>query len=408
MIKFLHIADCHTNIKNRDESIKSLIQIKERCLKDKGIEFLIMAGDFWDQVVSLTRFSPVSEAIEIIKEIAEKIPIIMIYGNHDVSKSLEIFTTVSKNITVVEEASLICRVNGKFKIYEKKDNPDSLFYCFPYIEDYHAQVAWAEETGKKGIEKVENKVEYYIRNKKLIWNEETKHLKVPRIGIAHGTMVNATRCEGQNSWYLNNHVHYVLETFEGLHYVALGHIHKYQTFKMKSGLAAYPGSIYSCNYSELDEKTFLIVEIDKDFVPKITPILIDCKIRKREEIFWNEIENMNRKDLFNHIHLICQSKEVDKEKIQWEVKINGPKKFLIFLEDLRENKPKNVDLKFEYEINDEYVLQNGTTQELSIEEKVKNFLKNLDIEYTESIEHKLNVAMNEYNESQLAESEDDE
>lgn len=389
MIKFGHIADCHINRKFITEGIKALSQIKDNCLKEK-VEFLIIAGDFWDKLVHLTEDSPVNKATSIIKEIAEILPIIIIYGNHDVRGSLEIFEKLSNNITVVSSPELLCKVEGKIERYNESLNPDALFFCFPYLRKEGIKKKLKEEKQENVIEKAEHVIESYVRYTKKKMLERVKHLdldKIYKIAIAHGTMRGVKNAIGQDSYYLNKDVHYIEDTFEEMDYIALGHIHAFQTLG-KEYRACYPSSIYSVNFSEEGDRFCLVVEIDEDKTLKILPKKLDVQLVKTLKVDLDELPPQ-RKIIMNHLNEIKEM-VLSETNTRWKIEFYGLRNTLEYLKDFQF--PENVDLHRNFSdtlsIKD---IDENEDRPLTFEEKVIRYIEiNKGVKWTKSLEIKFN------------------
>ena len=388
MIKFGHIADCHINKKYITEGIKALKQIKNICIEENA-EFLIIAGDFWDKLVHLTEDSPLNKAAEIIKEIAEIIPIIMIYGNHDVRGSLEIFEQLSSNITVVSEPELLCRTEGKIYKYNKNLNPDILFFCFPYLRKENVKKKLKEEKQEIIIEKAEHIIESYVRYTKQKMLSQVKHLdlnKIYKIAIAHGSMKGFKDAKGQDTHYYNiNDIHYIENTFEEMDYIALGHIHAFQTMG-KEYRACYPSSIYSVNFTEEGDKFCIIVELEDDKTLKILPKKLDVQLVKTLKINLDELPPQ-RKLIINHLNELNKMAEEEKNT-RWKIEFYGLKNTLEYLKEFKFSENITISKNF----TDNLSVKNIEEERpLTFEEKVIKYIEeNKGVKWSQSLESKFN------------------
>lgn len=390
MIKFAHIADCHINKNFINEGISSLTQIKE-IIKKENCEFLLISGDFWDKLIYLTEDSPLNQAAEIIKDISLSIPIIMIYGNHDVKGSLEIFEKISNNITVISEPTILCRTNNKILPFNKEiNNYDIVFLCIPYLRKEYIKKKIKEENIEEII-KNDIIIEPYIRHLKL---EMLKNINndVYKIAVAHGTMSDCKNSIGQELEYLTNDIHFIYDTFYDLDYAALGHIHLFQTLGHEFR-ACYPGSIYSVNFTEEDDKYCLIVTLENDKTLKIQPKKLNVK--KVKTI------NINISNIFTIQELNEKLKNINNEIIKDYLNT----RFKINFFGLKENLEILDHLNFKFDTEDiiinKHVLENkknNNEEEEEIEEKpetfkekVINYIKNYkNLEWTQSLDEKLN------------------
>ena len=84
------------------------------------------------------------------------------------------------------------------------------------------------------------------------------------IGVLHGDPVQ------QNSPY--NSVTQAQVAASGLHYLALGHVHKTGSFRAGSTLCAWPGCPMGRGYDELEEKGVLLVELEDTATIRFIPL----------------------------------------------------------------------------------------------------------------------------------------
>ena len=75
--KFGHTADCHISTKHFNDSLESLEFICKKSINE-NCEFLIIAGDFWDHKIMVSKKSPLIKSVNLLRDLAKKIPIIMI------------------------------------------------------------------------------------------------------------------------------------------------------------------------------------------------------------------------------------------------------------------------------------------------------------------------------------------
>lgn len=86
---------------------------------------------------------------------------------------------------------------------------------------------------------------------------------VPRVAVIHGMMTGAQFSSGQTA--IGEDLEFGLNDLAQLEvdYVAMGHVHKFQSFKLSNGaLACYSGSPGRLNFGETEEKGFLMVNFD--------------------------------------------------------------------------------------------------------------------------------------------------
>jgi hypothetical protein len=223
--------------------------------------------------------------------------------------------------------------------------------------------------------------------------EKVKHLdlnKIFKIGIAHGTMQGSSKADGQDSRYLNEDVHFIESTFDEMDYVALGHIHKFQTIGKKHR-ACYPSSIYSVNFSEEDDKFCLIVELDDDKTLKILPKKLNVQIVKTLKEDLNKLPP-RRREILNRLNELNETLSKDKNT-RWKIKFFGLRAVLEYIKEIEwhDNIKINENPTDEFSIGDIVV-----PETLTFEQKIKKYIKDVKgVEWSESLSDKLNIINDE-------------
>lgn len=241
-MKILHAADLHlgTPFTGRSDAAvsylkKALLGVPEQIVqlcKDNGCDILLLAGDVFDSAAT-------AECIEALKNALKEaaVPVFIAPGNHDFCRpdspwltqvwpeNVHIFTKPA--IESVALAELDCRIYGAG--YQGMD-------CPALLADFRAE----------GHEK------YHI-------------------GLLHGDPVqhNSPYCPISQAQVAGS----------GLHYLALGHIHKSDSFLAGDTLCAWPGCPMGRGNDETGEKGVLLVTLDKtvqiQFLSLDTPRFFD-------------------------------------------------------------------------------------------------------------------------------------
>lgn len=241
-MKILHSADWHLDSPFlghsqqqtqflRSELLKIPDKITALC-KTEGCDLLLLCGDLFDGPYTKESFHSVSSALEDIQ-----IPVFIAPGNHDYChsgspylkeswpKNVHIFTRPEIQSTVLPK--LNCKIYGAG--YQAMD-------CPALLKDFHAEgdARW-------------------------------------HIGILHSDPLQAS------SHYAPLTAQQVKES--GLHYLALGHIHKAGSFRAGQTLCAWSGCPMGRGYDEPGMKGALLVTLEEDvsaqFLPLNTPRFFD-------------------------------------------------------------------------------------------------------------------------------------
>jgi DNA repair exonuclease SbcCD nuclease subunit len=238
MLKILHAADLHLDSafsgRSKDatarlrEALRAVPeQIADICRRE-SCDILLLAGDVFDA-------TPTAETLQLLKRVLKglEIPVFISPGNHDFCtpaspwlrevwpENVHIFTKPNVESVVLE--NLDCRIYGAG--FTAMD-------CETLLENFQSQ------------------------------GDEKYH-----IAILHGDPVQ------QNSFY--NPITQAQVAASGLHYLALGHVHKGGSFQAGQTLCAWPGCPMGRGFDELEEKGVLLVGIDETadvrFIPLDTP-----------------------------------------------------------------------------------------------------------------------------------------
>src|SRR5690606_10879994 len=196
-VKFTHTADWHVILKEDStdilEDIKKSIEyiIQESILKKS--EFIIIAGDLWDKRISLDSKSPFFFLKEQFAKIPKDIPVIIIYGNHDKERSLDIFADLFPNFIISSEIEPLFFYEKEIvRELNPKKELKSVLFSVPYQKNIHEFMNYSnEETGLKANEKLDINV-----RTKLVKINNTLKQQIPnytdiiKIGIMHTTVKN--------------------------------------------------------------------------------------------------------------------------------------------------------------------------------------------------------------------------
>ena len=242
MIRFLHSADWHLDAPLtgysetqaeylRREQRKIPGKIADLCRRER-CHFLLLSGDLVDGAYTKETFALVHKTLSALR-----IPVFISPGNHDFCRPGSVYLEESwpENVhifrhTAIESVTLPeldCKIYGAG--FEAMD-------CPGILEGFRAD------------------------------GEEQWH-----IGIFHGDPTSVT------SPYCPVTAQQVRET--GLHYLALGHIHKAGSFRSGDALCAWPGCPMGHGFDETGTKGVIRVVLDDgihpDFLPLDTPRFFD-------------------------------------------------------------------------------------------------------------------------------------
>ena len=240
-MKILHSADWHLDapLSGRSEDEARFLRQELRkipakvveCAKRENCQMLLLAGDLFDGAYTQDTYRTVYEALEEVQ-----IPVFITPGNHDFCapsspymaehwpENVHIFTHPVMESVYLEK--LDCTVYGAG--YEAMD-------CPALLEGFKA-----EGEGS--------------------W----------QIGVLHGDATTSSPYCPVSAQQVR---------LSGLHYLALGHIHKTGSFRSGDALCAWPGCPMGHGYDESGIKGVIVLtldeQIDAQFLPLDTPRFFD-------------------------------------------------------------------------------------------------------------------------------------
>ena len=273
-MKILHTSDWHLGKRLNSESLqdaheKFLEWFATDLLQEEKPDLIVVAGDIYDRAI------PSTESIELFETTLArfqqaKIPVLITAGNHDSRIRLGTNTRFMENVglhfrtRINQITSPVVISNADF---------DLLAYGIPYLEP-DVDVGEGEEKFKTEP-KQHDVLEEAVRRIKEDISARKKNSKKPmRTLIAAHAWV--TGSNPKDSVISDSERNIKLGTigwagasiFDGIDYVAMGHLHGHQV--VKHGFATdirYSGSPIPYSFSEKShQKQVLVVEITKDGV----------------------------------------------------------------------------------------------------------------------------------------------
>jgi DNA repair exonuclease SbcCD nuclease subunit len=233
-----------------------------------------LAGDLFDGAYNRDTFRKVYDALEDVK-----IPVFITPGNHDFCQPSSPYLTETwpENVHIfkypemeaVELPALNCTVYGAG--YQAMD-------CPALLENFRA-----EGKGK--------------------W----------QIGVLHADATNASSAYCPVTPQQVRH--------SGLHYLALGHIHKADSFRSGDAFCAWPGCPMGHGYDETGEKGVFLVDLGEEtkmeFVPLNAPKFFDEELTVREDArqALSELLPGVATEDFYRVTLVGYSDELDMEAL---------------------------------------------------------------------------------------------
>jgi exonuclease SbcC len=222
MTKIAHLADTHILNTKRHDEFKEVFSKIYDILRQEQVDYIVHCGDI---AHTKTQISPefVEMASDFFKNLSEIAPTYVILGNHD---------TNLKNDTRQDAITPII----------KALNLTSL-HLFKYSQEYELN---------KDIN-----LNILSRLDEENWKKPTNPNKI-NIALYHGA-ISGVQTDG--GYTLENGEHNI-NALEGHDFAFLGDIHKSNQAVDAEGRVRYPGSTVQGNFGELDDKGFLIWNIE--------------------------------------------------------------------------------------------------------------------------------------------------
>ena len=263
MMKIIHTSDWHLgqNFFNYDRSDdhESMIRQLIDLVQTEEPDALVIAGDIFDVATPNTTVQKrFAESVVKIHDARPSMTIVCISGNHDSASRHEIHQTPweALNVQMIGKANMtemdenIISINGKGWIV-----------AVPYTNERFLND------------------EFYSRLEATIKEKTAEELPIVYVGHAAITGCDHTGHDIMNGRFVGGIEYTGLDELGTVYdYIALGHIHKAQTFG--NGRARYCGTPLPVSFDEVRsgyEHSFSIVEIEAHgSVPSIRTVDVEC------------------------------------------------------------------------------------------------------------------------------------
>lgn len=265
-LKFIHAADLHIEspyrgISNMNPELgKRLIKLGFKAFDnlinvcvEKNIDFLLIAGDSFDSTnVSLSAQYRFIRGLQKLDE--KNIPVYIVCGNHDP------LTSWIKSINLPQNVHIFPGNEVSKALFEKGDKP--LAHIF----------------GVSFEEKEENRP--------LAEQFKVEDQAIFSVGLLHGTFAGME--------HKNPYCPMSIEQLQrsGMHYWALGHIHKREIINEQKPTVIYSGNLQGRHFNETGDKGVYFVEVDAKNNVNPSFISLSEMIFLREEIALEEDDNI--------------------------------------------------------------------------------------------------------------------
>ncbi|NLW52684.1 MAG: exonuclease SbcCD subunit D [Tissierellia bacterium] len=358
-MRIMHLADLHigkrVNGFNMIEDQKFALDNILKLVEKQEVDVVMVAGDVYDLTV------PSSEAIGLfdyfITSLSKmSVKVLLIAGNHDSSERLSFAKTLIKDSGIYVSRTFD---NVVEKITLEDEYGPLNFYLLPFIKPIMVKRYYPElkiDDFQSAISNVINGIDLNVNERNII--------------LSHQFIVGATTSESEEL-YLGGLESISVDIYKDFDYVALGHLHKRQSFR--DGMVRYPGSLLKYSQSE------------SDYIKKIT--ILDFKSKGIVDIQEADIEYLrdmrNIKDFF---HNIISKSTLDNHKDDYiHITLYDEDEILDAISRLREIYPNIMSIRYE---------NKKTEKEEKINANTSRTKSPYDL-FNEFYEYRNNVALDE-------------
>jgi exonuclease SbcD len=278
-----HLADLHFDVDHLEDALRCftaaiMAAVERRC------DAMVLAGDVWDREIRVDERSPLMPVVRLIRDVADHMPVIIVKGNHDRPGSLGLFSQLKAEhpIFVAEAPTSIGCAGISWSLLPY---PNKAFLL-------------AQANGSQ--EETDVKANNALRG--IIAGFAAEHANygpdTPHVLVYHGNVTGGAVESGQI--LLGGDVMIGAADLEasGADYVALGHLHAWQKLGTR---CYYPGSLYHCNFGEVEDKYMNIVrvsrgahEVEKVRLPSRPRVTVDVTPESlRESMPMDDYEDMH-------------------------------------------------------------------------------------------------------------------
>ena len=246
-MKFLHTADLHIGKSVNEFSLQAdqeyVLDQMVQAAREYEVDAFVIAGDVYDRSV------PAAEAVSLLDTFLtalakEKIPVLMVAGNHDSGKRLMFAGQI-----LAEQQIYIA--GDAVQDAEKVQIGDTRFVLLPFIRPAEVGTANSDQAVRKVLSGLEEP------------GDGIKH----QVLISHCFATAAGRepelSDSESTVHVGGIDNVDVSAFEGFSYTALGHIHKPQQVGTQS--VWYAGTPLAYSFSEdSDQKGLNLVELTEE------------------------------------------------------------------------------------------------------------------------------------------------
>ncbi len=268
-VKIIHLSDVHFRPDKKEEALISLRTVIEKG-REEQIDLFAIAGDLFDRALQNTTNSGLPELQRTMQQMMDVAPVVAVTGTptHDIMGCYDVLQE-----TQAEHGFTVLDPHHKYLLVGNEVFSDR-------VEDYYfddrpcrgkllilgcpePSKEWFLKDKRMGREEANAAIIDGMRSLLLgMGVKRREHPDIPCLFVYHGNVEGATMCNEQVIRSGEITIGRDDLAFVGADYYALGHIHLAQ--QIGDMPAYYGGSAYPVNWGEMDQKTFNLIEIEKE------------------------------------------------------------------------------------------------------------------------------------------------
>jgi DNA repair protein SbcD/Mre11 len=281
MIRILHSADWHLGKKldqhDRAEEHQLFFHWLLKCIEQKKIDILIIAGDIFDTG------APSNESLRMYYDFLVALhktccrQVVIIGGNHDSISTLHAPRELLRALQVQVVGGIPDNPEEQIiELKSKEGQTEAVVAAVPFLRDRDVRLSISGESATEREKRMrEGIIGHYEKLVPLL--EKYRQQGIPMLATGHLFAAGASTSESEKEIHVGTLGHIPANMFpEVFDYIALGHIHRPQTV---GGLThiRYSGSPIPLSFSESnDAKLVVVLEVQKGDPITIHTIPVPC------------------------------------------------------------------------------------------------------------------------------------
>lgn len=262
-MRLLHTSDWHLGLRFHEEDLIGAQRVFLDHLLDiareENVDAILIAGDIYDRAI------PSLEAVQLLDEAVHQLaslnlPIIMISGNHDSPHRLGFSSRLLSRTGVhLRTTTAACST----PVLLDDEHGTVAIYGIPYLEPSLARAELeADSTSHQAV--------ITAAMNRIRADLATHPAGTRSVVLAHAFVTGAASCDSERDITVGGVPYVPASCFEGISYVALGHLHGAQDVNSR---IHYSGSPLAYSFSEEGHtKSITLVDLPGSGTPALTPI----------------------------------------------------------------------------------------------------------------------------------------